>query len=109
MMKRLFALVFVVLVAAPVVFVTQAQAQVKIDITRGRVEPMPIAITTFAGSNDQSKQVGRDVSDVISKNLERSGLFRPLDPKGFIQEMTSLEVTPKTADGLCRFVPIARH
>ena len=98
MMKRLIALVFVVLVAAPVVFVTQAQAQVKIDITRGRVEPMPIAITTFAGSNDQSKQVGRDVSDVISKNLERSGLFRPLDPKGFIQEMTSLEVQPRFPD-----------
>ncbi len=98
MMKRLIALVFVVLVAAPAVFVTQAQAQVKIDITRGRVEPMPIAITTFPGSNDQSKQVGRDVSDVISKNLERSGLFRPLDPKGFIQEMTSLEVQPRFPD-----------
>jgi TolB protein len=73
-------------------------AQVKIDITRGRVEPMPIAVTAFAGSTDQSKQIGRDVSEVISKNLERSGLFRPLDPKGFMQEMTSLEVQPRFPD-----------
>jgi TolB protein len=56
MMKRLVAIMLVVLVAAPVALVSQAQAQVKIDITRGRVEPMPIAITTFAGSNDQSNR-----------------------------------------------------
>jgi TolB protein len=75
-----------------------AWAELKLDITRGRVEPMPIAVTTFAGSTDQSKQVGRDVSEVISKNLERSGLFKPLDPKGFMQELTSLEVQPRFPD-----------
>lgn len=28
-----------------------AQAELKIDITRGTVEPMPIAITDFVGDN----------------------------------------------------------
>jgi len=93
MMMRFYAAIVMLVLAVPA-----AQAQVKIDITRGRVEPMPIAVTTFAGSTDQSNQVGRDVGEVISKNLERSGLFRPLDPKGFMQEMTSLEVQPRFPD-----------
>ncbi len=98
MMKRFVVAILAALLLAPVVAIGSAQAQVKIDITRGRVEPMPIAITTFAGSNDQSNQVGRDVSEVISKNLERSGLFKPLDPKGFLQQLTSLEVQPRFPD-----------
>ena len=73
-------------------------AEVRLDITRGRVEPMPVAVTVFPGDNEQTKQMGRDISAVISADLERSGLFRPLDPKGFLQELTSLEVQPRFAD-----------
>jgi TolB protein len=100
MMKRVMAATLAFVLAMPMVLMLSggAQAQVKIDITRGRVEPMPIAITTFAGSTDPTNQVGRDVSEVISKNLERSGLFRPLDPKGFLQQLTSLEVQPRFPD-----------
>jgi len=98
MMNRFVAIALAVLAMMSFSSISAVHAQVKIDITRGRVEPMPIAITVFAGSNDQSKQVGRDVSEVISKNLERSGLFRPLDPKGFMQELTSLEVQPRFPD-----------
>lgn len=97
-MNRFVAIALAVLAMMSFSSISAVHAQVKIDITRGRVEPMPIAITVFAGSNDQSKQVGRDVSEVISKNLERSGLFRPLDPKGFMQELTSLEVQPRFPD-----------
>ncbi len=35
------------LVLSLVMFVPVADAQVRLDITRGRVEPMPIAITVF--------------------------------------------------------------
>lgn len=92
MTMRTFAFLMAVLFAAP------AAAEIHIDITRGRVEPMPIAITTFAGTTDESKQIGRDISEVISKNLERSGLFRPLDPKSFLQQLDSLEVQPRFPD-----------
>jgi TolB protein len=69
-----------------------------LDITRGVVAPMPIAVTNFAGTDDATKQTGQDVSAVISADLERSGLFHPLDPKGFIQELTSLDVQPRFSD-----------
>ncbi|MCW2236537.1 Tol-Pal system beta propeller repeat protein TolB [Azospirillum canadense] len=62
-----------------------ALAEVRIDITKGVVEPLPIAITSFAGSGGREAQMGSDISKVVSADLERSGLFRPLDPKGFLQ------------------------
>ncbi len=42
--------------------------------------------------------MGKDVSAVISSDLERSGLFRPLNRQSFIQELTSLDVQPRFAD-----------
>ena len=68
-------------VAAP----QKAQAELRIDITRGVVEPLPIAITSFAGSGGREAQMGADISRVVAADLERSGLFRPLDPRGFLQ------------------------
>ncbi len=78
--------------------VSVAVAQVRLDITRGRVEPMPIAVTHFPGNSEATEQVGSDVSAVISSDLERSGLFRPLDRRAFLQELTSLDVQPRFAD-----------
>ncbi len=75
-----------------------ARADVRIDITRGRVEPMPIAIPAFPGTTPESTQVGKDAAAVITADLEHSGLFRPLDPKGFLQEMSSLDVQPRFTD-----------
>lgn len=62
-----------------------ARAEVRIDITKGVVEPLPIAITSFAGAGGREAEVGAQISQVISADLERSGLFRPLDSKGFLQ------------------------
>lgn len=87
-----FVAVLVALVASV------AEAQVRLDITRGRVEPMPIAITIFPGASPEVQQLGRDISGVITADLERSGLFRPIDPKGFLQNLTSLDVQPRFQD-----------
>jgi TolB protein len=67
-----------------------ASAELRIDITRGRVEPLPIALPLFAGSGEAG-EVGRDITQVISADLDRSGLFRPLDPRSFIQTLAAGE------------------
>src|SRR3954462_11327151 len=77
---------------------TSARADVRIDITRGRVEPMPIAIPMFAGSTPESQQVGRDVAAGITADLARWALSRPLDPKSLRKEMNSLDVQPRSPD-----------
>ena len=78
LLARRLALVALLVVMAGV---AGARAELRLDITRGRVEPMPIAISTFHGQGGQENRVGRDIAQVVSANLERSGLFRPLDPK----------------------------
>ena len=69
-----------------------AQAELRIDITRGKVEPMPVAITDFLGASEKEADLGRKVSEVISRDLQSSGLFRPIDPKAFIQKAEALRL-----------------
>src|SRR5207302_10818493 len=63
-----FAALLLLLVPGP------AAAELRIDITRGKVEPMPIAIPAFAGGGG-AESVGRDMAQVVSADLESSGLF----------------------------------
>jgi TolB protein len=75
-----------------------AQEGLRIDITQGTMKPMPIAITDLFGSNPNDQTVGANVSRVVSADLERSGLFKPIDPKAFIQTPESLRVQPRFGD-----------
>jgi len=68
-----------------------ARADLKLDITRGKVEPLPIAIPALAGGGGEEAQTGRDLAQVVSADLESSGLFRPLDPRSFIQVVAAGE------------------
>jgi TolB protein len=86
--------------AAPLVSALTAsplRAELRIDITRGKVEPLPIAVSPFSGAGDAAR-TGRDVTSVLSADLERSGLFRPLDPKAFIQTPEQLRLQPRFVD-----------
>ncbi len=66
--------------------VTDAEAQLRVDITRGVRDPVPIAIVPFAGTAPvtATTSVGAgpgsvvDVARVIQADLERSGRFRGL-------------------------------
>ena len=53
--------------------VNPAKAELRVDITRGTVEPLPIAVTDYIGKVPQEKQIGRDIARVIRSDLERSG------------------------------------
>lgn len=84
------------LLAALVLHSTAAQAQLKIDITRGNTEPMPIAITDLTG-NDASG-AGATITSVIASDLERSGLFRPISEQAFIERVANGDAIPRFAD-----------
>ena len=74
----LMALAFIVVGAlAP----AAARAEIEVNVNHGDVQPLPVAVPAFGGG-----QVGGDISQVISANLQRSGLFRPLDPNSFIEK-----------------------
>src|SRR5512134_3767657 len=75
-----------------------AAAELRIDITRGVVEPLPIAIVPFEGGDGEMSRIGRDIAGVISADLDRSGLFRPIDERAFIQTQIPIDTLPKFAD-----------
>ena len=75
-----------------------AVADLRIDITQGHVAALPIAITAFYGQAADDAQSGRDITDVVSADLEHSGLFKPIDPKAFIQTPESLRLAPRFGD-----------
>ena len=93
MIQSLFA-AFVVAFAL-LGFAAPASAQVRVNVEEGHLNPMPIAVVDFLGSNPAAEQVGRDVAGVIRANLDRSGLFRPIPPNAFIERISALEVPPR--------------
>tara|TARA_A100001037_G_scaffold12867_2_gene12021 strand:+ start:36817 stop:38175 length:1359 start_codon:yes stop_codon:yes gene_type:complete len=77
---------------------TPALAVLKIDITQGVVDPLPIAISEFHAENEGARESARAIADVVTRNLERSGLFRPIDRRAFIQTPAAMRVQPRFPD-----------
>lgn len=71
-----------------------AKAQVVVDVAGGNFNPIPIAVTDFAAADD----MGQKISAVIAADLERSGLFRPLDKSLFLENITDPDVPPRFND-----------
>ena len=92
------SLVFAVLALAVSAAEIPAKAQLKVDITRGQVEPLPIALPDFQGSDSRSAGLGRQVTEVITADLARSGLFRPIEKKAFIQSPADIGIQPRFGD-----------
>ena len=101
MMRRVnlpAVLVSMLAMLAVVAVASTASAAVEIDITRGNFKPVPIAISDFDADNAQTTKIGQDVARVIRADLERSGLFAPIDPKAHIQTPAAMRVQPRFAD-----------
>lgn len=90
-MKHILAAA-IVLVAA-LAATGPARAIVEIDITQANIQPLPIAITDF-GSTGGDPELGRQISDVVSADLQRSGLFKPIDPAAFIERIANFDAAP---------------
>ena len=95
-MTRLIAAFFVSLLA--VFTATQAYAQLEIDITKGNIDPTPIAIPDFISADSQNRSIGAEIASVVRADLERSGLFNALDPASFLERQTNIDYQPTFAD-----------
>ena len=89
------------------IFNNSAVALVEVDITRGNLDPLPIAVSPLyieSGSKDIKyndtiiKNVGEEISKVIELNFRRSGLFNPLKKDSFVQNPDIAHVKPRFED-----------
>jgi TolB protein len=91
-MKK-FARTVLALAALICGFDAPASAQLRVDVTQGNIQPMPIAIPDFIGD-----PAGAQIAGVVRADLERSGLFKPLDPKSFVDQIKDINVPPNFAN-----------
>ena len=75
-----------------------ANAVLKLDVTQGNVQPMPIALPDFISGGPGEPDTGRNVTGVITNNLQRSGLFAPINPVAFIEKITNTDSLPRFPD-----------
>ncbi len=78
-----------ILVAVALGFQAPAMADIVVNVDQGATQPLPIAIPAFGGA-----PVGARISQVISADLARSDLFRPLDPASFQEQAGDMNVQP---------------
>ncbi len=82
-----FVLTFVVLLGAAF----PAQAQLRVDVNKGKIEPVPIAISPFYPEKPEFAQFAKEIPGVITNNLRGSGLFKPVSEGAFIQDAASIQ------------------
>jgi TolB protein len=70
-------------------------AELRVDITRGVVKPIPVAVANFIGSSAKEQNLGRNIANVIKTDLVRSGLFAAISEKAFIDVEKTLDTAPK--------------
>jgi TolB protein len=75
-----------------------ARAVLNIDINQGNAQPVPIALPDFVGGGPADADTARGVTQIISANLKRCGLFAPIDPAAYIEKIVNVDAVPRFPD-----------
>jgi len=75
-----------------------AAAVVQLDVSQGNFQPMPIGLPDFIGGTAGDGDTARGVTQIITANLRRCGLFAPIDPAAYIEKIASVDAVPRFPD-----------
>ena len=75
-----------------------ANAVLRLEITQGNVQPMPIALPDFVAGAPAEAETARNVTAIITNNLQRSGLFAPINPAAFTEKIVNSDAVPRFPD-----------
>ncbi len=67
------------------------RAALDIKITRGHLNPIPLAIPDFVADSDHSAQISINMRDVILADLKSSGLFNIIPKSAHIQNIQDIQ------------------
>ena len=88
-------------------FQVKSYSLIEVDITRGNLNPLPIAVSPLATDKDSKQKfknevkvddLGAEISKVVENNLMTSGLFNPLPKDSFLQEPDIAHFKPRFED-----------
>jgi TolB protein len=66
--------------------------RIELDITKPGFQRIPIAVPDFKFQTAEQPQLAREMGQLLSSDLDFSGLFTPLDPKGFLEDPQTMGV-----------------
>ena len=90
-----------------IIATAQSNALIEVDITRGNLDPLPIAVSPLSADKDTNEKltkelkidkVGQEISSVVENNLRNSGLFNPLNRDAFLQKPNIAHLKPRFED-----------
>jgi TolB protein len=67
---------------------------IQLDIFGGNFQPMPIAIPEMIPGSAADADAAHGVTQIITANLQRSGLFAPIDSSAFIEKIVNFDTVP---------------
>ena len=100
MIKKIFS---IILILVPL----KAFALIEVDITRGNLEPLPLAVSPLSIDEESrlsfeqillKKNIGSEISLIVENNLRTSGIFNPLDKNAFLQAPDIAHLKPRFED-----------
>ena len=84
---------------------SHSNALIKVDITRGNLDPLPIAVSPLHvdGASEKLdnidiKTLGVNISAIIERNFKSTGLFNPLKKEAFVQKPDIAHLKPRFED-----------
>ena len=85
--------------------IVNSNALIEVDITRGNLDPLPIAVSPLhvdIKSEEYKelkvKELGSEISKIIEKNFKNTGLFNPLKKDAFVQKPDIAHLKPRFED-----------
>ena len=100
-------MIFRYLLILIILFPIKAFSLIEVDITRGNLSPLPVAVSPLSVDSEsmknfekllKKKDIGAEISLVVEKNLQKSGLFNPLDKEAFLQNPNIAHLKPRFED-----------
>ncbi|MDC0925493.1 hypothetical protein OAQ41_04845 [Candidatus Pelagibacter sp.] len=85
----------------------KAFALIEVDITRGNLNPLPLAVSPLSIDEQSRKSfenilkkqnIGSDISTIVENNLRTSGLFNPISKDAFLQAPDIANLKPRFED-----------
>jgi len=86
---------------------TNSYSLIKVDITRGNLNPLPVAVSPLfqdkKSKNEFQRELnlddlGLEISKVVENNFIQSGLFNPLSKDAFLQKPDIAHLKPRFED-----------
>jgi TolB protein len=90
-----------------ILFPLKAFALIEVDITRGNLDPLPLAVSPLSIDEKSrigfkqilsKENIGSEISLIVENNLRTSGIFNPLDKNAFLQAPDIAHLKPRFED-----------